>query len=71
MGLATVNFFSDAIGKYTTYNAIVPEDGQGPGRAQGSAVRAGHPSAQYSSPTGISTARRLDGPARGHAHASL
>ena len=30
MGLATVNFFSDAIGKYTTYNAIVPEGGQGP-----------------------------------------
>jgi putative tributyrin esterase len=30
MGLANVGFFSDAIGKHTTYNVIVPEQGEGP-----------------------------------------
>ena len=30
MGLATMQFYSDAIGKHTSYNVIVPEVGEGP-----------------------------------------
>ena len=30
MGISTVQFFSEALGKWTTYSAILPEQGEGP-----------------------------------------